>query len=854
MTYETYKLGKLQKYGVRKLYTHEELEQLDIPRLRDICNAENIKPPTLMTMNNKEELVELVYRYFGTVKQEGIYKYYSEAASRVKYKILDYGVEQSCVRIEIPSQLMIYKNFNSFDETDSGYEIIAANPRLGKFAFLTDGDNMVQAIVTLKAIERIHGFRLVLGKDMMDRTLKTGSFRDRYLILFLDEFMEDVIGIYHGLTKKSAIPYIRIRIPEVVVTEVQTTEEVLVIDYGTSYTTAGTYHHLTNTNRRIGFVSEFDCQPCELCPSVVAVKSCKDNKIEFIFGHEAIMEEQKRGYISKNSIFYDTKRWVNHYKEKIRVADFDGNSCEIERSMMVGAFLLFIIKAAEQQNKVKYKNICLTCPVKQKALSLKMYQDVLPNYNLQTKGMTDEAVAVMYHSLANQIEELRYESGQRKHVLILDCGGGTSDMVSCDYSITNLSITSRINMNIKYAHGDTNFGGNNLTYRILQYLKIRFAEFYTGASVMNIDHLLPEVLEDIYSFVDSKGLEKVYESFLGRYEWAESVIPTRFLANRNATETVFLRMKGNYYFLWHLAEKLKKELFDHAGIVQIPLLSFFDQKKEEHLYLDTFNLSVRNSKKIMETYIACPEFLIVKEEINLLLKPEIYNLIKNFIEPYYMAGMLDDIDQIYLSGQTSKIDLFREVLKEYIAGKKAKADSRNSCYKKFMCIDGAISYQGAKKMGRISSVIEYDSPLVPYSLTAPDFHGREREIYLIQEGTAMEDIYGFVSRFIETEEIIFTLKDKNEKILYDMIHKINCKNYQITTYEYLLNKYTKLLQRDIDSIIDGEVKLFVFSDNENWGFSVLEVARTEAGLCYETPKYIPFENTEWEINFFDGFH
>lgn len=882
MTYETYKLGKLQKYAVTKLYTHEELEQLDIPRLREICNAENIKPPTLQTMSNKEELVELVYRYFGTEKQAGIQRFYEEAVSRLESMVIDAGKEQNTVGIEIPSHLKIYKNFNSFDKKDCVYEVTSACFQLGRYALLADESNQVQAIITVTPLERKQGYRLGLSKDMMSKGLEPGSFRDRNLILFSNEFMEDVIGIYHGMTKKkSVIPYIKIKIPEVFVAEVPETEEVLVIDYGTSYTTAGTYHHLEGTSGRIGFASGSDCElcslaesctlaitssaaqlgktqssceQCELCPSVVAVKSCVGNKIEFIFGHEAIKEERARGYISKNSMFYDTKRWVNHYKERIRVTDFDGNTCEIQGSLLVGAFLLFVIKTAEQQNKVRYKNIYLTCPVKQKALSLKMYQDVLPSYNILTKDMTDEAVAVVYQSLAEQIEELDYDSGQMKRVLILDCGGGTSDMVRCDYSITNLSITSQIDMKIKYAHGDTNFGGNNLTYRILQYIKIRFAEFYTGLPAMPMNQLLPGVLEDIYEYIDNKGVESAYEFFAERYEWAETILPTRFLDYKNATETVFLKVKGNYYFLWHLAEKLKKELFNHAGVVQIPFRIFFRKGNGENPYLENFNLSIRNSKNIMETYTGCPELSAQKEEINLLLKPDVYHLIRNFIEPYYLEGLLEEIDQIYLSGQTSKIELFREVLKEFIAGRKAKADGRNSCVKKFMCIDGAIAYQGAKKVGRIRPIIEYASPLVPYSLTAPDFHGKEKETYLIEEGSAMDEIYGFISRSIETEEIVFTLKDRNGKNLNDIVYQINARESQKTSYDYLLQEYTKLQQEDMDNIINGEVKLFIFSDNESWGFSVLEVARTEDGLYYKEPKYIPFENTEWEKNFFDGLH
>lgn len=858
MSYETYKLGKQQKYTVKKLYTHEELEQLDLPRLREICNAGNIKPPTLQTMDDKKELVELIYRYFGTVDQPEIYKFDGGAVSRLE-AMLAAGTEQSGPWLGIPSHMKIYKDFRSFDEEDCLYKVTSGSFLLGRYGLLVDSGDKVLAIVTLTPLGKKKEYRLGLDKNMMSKSLGLGSSRDKSLLLFPEEFMGDVLGTYHGMAKKkSMIPYIKRQIGEVWVTEVPETEEVLVIDYGTSYTTAGTYHHPEGTTGRIRFTPVSDCTrqshcgQCGLCPSVVAVKSCTNHKIEFIFGHGALKEERARGYISKNSIFYDTKRWVSRYKEKVQVRDLDGNTCEVQGGLMVGAFLSYIIKTAEQQNKVRYKNIYLTSPVKQKAHCLKMYQDVLPGYTILTQDMIDEAMAVVYQTLDTQIEDLDYESGQTKHILILDCGGGTSDLVQCDYTITDLSITSQIHMGVQYSKGDTNFGGNNLTYRILQYIKIRLAEYYRGEPHLDIQGLLPGVLGDMYGFVDQKGVGEAYRFFDQRYAWAEEVIPTHFYEYKNSTEDQFLKVKGNYYFLWDLAEKVKKGLFSETGVVQIVLGSYFKEWPEGAI--NYFNLSVRGPKGILEVRTACPVLTIYKEEVDLLLLPDIYRLIRDFIEPYYLDGSLSGIDQIYLSGQTSKINLFRDVLKEFIAGRKARADGGDSCSKKFLCVDGAIAYQGAKKLGRIRPVIEYASPLVPYNLTAPDFHGKGREACLIEGGSRAEDIYGLISRPLETEEIIFTLKDMDGEKLNDIVYKIGAKEGQGTTYGFLLQEYVGLRQEDIDNIIEGEVKLFILSDNEGWGFSVLEVSRTKEGLYQRPPMYVPFEGKEWEKDFYDGLH
>ena len=57
--------------------------------------------------------------------------------------------------------------------------------------------------------------------------------------------------------------------------------------------------------------------------------------------------------------------------------------------------------------------------------------------------------------------------------MIIDCGGGTTDLTSGLFRINNNRVSYIVDLETKYENGDTNFGGNNLTYRIMQMLKIR---------------------------------------------------------------------------------------------------------------------------------------------------------------------------------------------------------------------------------------------------------------------------------------------------------------------------------------------------------------------------------------------
>ena len=60
--------------------------------------------------------------------------------------------------------------------------------------------------------------------------------------------------------------------------------------------------------------------------------------------------------------------------------------------------------------------------------------------------------------------------------LVIDCGGGTTDLTSGRFRIENNRVSYIIDLETRYENGDTNLGGNNLTYRILQLLKLRLTE------------------------------------------------------------------------------------------------------------------------------------------------------------------------------------------------------------------------------------------------------------------------------------------------------------------------------------------------------------------------------------------
>lgn len=674
--------------------------------------------------------------------------------------------------------------------------------------------------------------------------------------------MEDIRLCYRGEEqKRHLISYYLIPLPEVLFLKAPMAKEPLFIDYGTSYTTAGTYCLETGEEHRIGFASTSVCDTatpcstvCELCPSVVAVTSCGEEEIGFLFGHAAIQEEKERGYLGRNSIFYDTKRWVTCYRESIRIYDGEGNTMELERSHIIRAFLLFIIQTAQRQEKKTYQTLWLTYPVKQRTLSLTMYQELLSEYTIEVEQAMDEAVAVLYHSIEQSLRQYSYESGRTYTALILDCGGGTSDMVRCDYCMEDQSITSKLTLRVTYTGGTTNFGGNNLTYRLFQYLKIRLAEYYTNTASTALEQLFPGVFPNFYEYVETQGLAATYQTLEERYAWAETNIPTKYRYYEHAAESVYVKVKGNFSFLWHLAEMVKKQFYQETGRYWCSLSSFFPEEgeREQRAFFSDFHLFVYSKEEELETYTKCPPLLFTKEEITCLFQPELYAVIRLLLEPCEREGWLFEVDQLCLSGQSVTMPLFRDLVKEFLPGRKAPVRREVSCARKWLCLSGAISYERAERLGRTHTTLSYEPAQLPYELTAMDYERGGRETVLLSPGTPANEFLGFISRHWETKEVLFWLKDTAGQLLHSYSYWIHPKEYHTTSYEEVLQRYPLLHQELLDQLEDGVIRLFVYADQRNWSLVVLEVARQGQQLYTKEPAQFPLEQQAWERTFFDG--
>ena len=194
---------------------------------------------------------------------------------------------------------------------------------------------------------------------------------------------------------------------------------------------------------------------------------------------------------------------------------------------MLRAYLDYLIDLARQQFKCTFTSIQLLAPIRQKKKFEELFTQLLPDYHVNCE--LDEGMAVLFNRINNMINNNQYERDRWYHALIIDCGGGTTDLTSGLFRIDNNRVSYMIDLETRYENGDTNFGGNNLTYRILQMLKIRIAfemGYIQQENIPGPENRFP------------------YEQWDSLYRQAEQYIPTRFRDYRERSRgTIFLCKK-----------------------------------------------------------------------------------------------------------------------------------------------------------------------------------------------------------------------------------------------------------------------------------------------------------------------
>ena len=441
-------------------------------------------------------------------------------------------------------------------------------------------------------------------------------------------------------------------------------------------------------------------------------------------------------------------------------------------------------------------------------------------------------MAVLFYSIHQLIQKNGYDTKHWYHALLIDCGGEMTELTSGAFKIDNTHVSYVIDMQTKYENGNANFGGNNLTYRILQLLKVRIAE--------ELGLLARSSIEE----------DTLYETIQQQYAQAEVFIPTKFQEYETKSREQYFFVKNNYYYLFALAEKIKEAFFQPKFCYKVSLSTKREQTGD-NFFLDKWKLSIckEGTFSYMNEEVNVSLYL---NEVETLLRPEVDELMERFLNEKYEQEELSQYEIIKLIGQSCQSNLFTEALKQYIPGKLIQHSKKGSRTEEFKlcCLEGALAYVLNCKLGYMKVNAQSEVLSLPYEIMALTHENKEK--ILIHSMDEKHQI-GYISRFQIGKQLDLYLSDERGNYLKTYSYCYDIEKFQKTTQEEIDQTYQgTVIQEATDTIVEGEMKFFVWIEKQREGFVVLPILRMEEQLYQGEETFFALEDGTWEVNFFDG--
>ena len=865
-----YVLKRQEEKIVDKRYHKSDLELMTTFQLREICRKEKILHGILNPMD-KEELIRVILRFKGADEYFLIEKL-DEAGFQSLENVLKGArlQEQQDLNLQCSSKIVAYDGLaiGFYDGLTIPYEESLA----GTNAFVVGGDMTLCAILNVVPMgSRKDCLYLTKAAEL---SCHRSNIKNYSLYCMGRRESELLYQIYSGNYDYTP-EYLQVYRMPLLDFEIRNPISLsmpVAMDFGTTNTTAGVYldslyfektglhegeHGLkANAVNYVPFYNtSSDWEETTLFPSVVGVKSVESGTPTFLFGYDAIRLADS-SYIDEGfCVFYDIKRWVGDCEKQEEITDRQGRRGFISRKEILREYFEYVIRGVRNRFKCDIKSVHISCPVKQKVQFQRLFSEILPEYAVEKKDMIDEGVSVLYNTISGMIQKGTVRDGEEYKALIIDCGGGTTDLCSCRFRIWDKRVAYQIEIDTSYENGDTDFGGNNLTFRIMQLLKITIVNQLYPGSLITGKQILAGYDMDVFRYVDQNGTEEIYRELEAEYEKSEAFLPTRFREYENRSRADYYKVKNNFYFLFHLAENLKKEFYNHVGTLRVGLSSVeLKEMATNWIAVDKWKMSCRTDNGL-ETIKEFPVVYFSIFELELLLKADIYGIIKKFVEKMYEEDVLEDYSIIKLTGQSCKIDIFRDALKEFVPGKtihfkRRSGDMTKDLELKMTCVNGALQYLKDKKYGFADVTIRTEEPALPYQITGFTHNGEE--VVLIHQ-LKRNSSSGMISRNMEDLTLKLYLKDLSGKERYQYDSYTALVDFEEKNYEEIREIYGEHIpQADTDNIIEQEVKFFVWARPLDWAFSVVPVYRKEKKLYLGKEEEFYFENDGWVESFFNG--
>ena len=881
-------------------------------------NIAKILNDSTITVNNMDDLIEKIkndpyaefYLRRTLIKDNVLGVFLRTNDDMLKYLKENYYIDEIVV-VECNIEDEDIKGKIVFEMESDGYKSIIAEPeeKFSSVEVRLIETNVIETGVlkiTWRNTDKLDLSKVLIMEKSENRVLAVGHlfkvkdcdnkfwcvFDDREYI-FYDRF-EGQNQVRLVVFTEGGIPHSCIAEMDYIKMETEM-EKPLCIDFGTSNTTAGSYGIKTrNDVETVKFV-DVTVEPhnteATMLPTVVYVEDCSDiNNIRYLFGYEALKRiEQEEHYEFKASAFFEIKRWMTSPSSFEEIRDNNNNKAKIERKNIIKAYIDYVIEKSEQFFGKRFDKIHFSAPVKLKSLFITTFKELYKNEKivLNEKDSIDEAFAIVYNQIINIIDHEK-KSISDKNILIMDCGGGTTDLANCNFSYTqNDGFTDVLKYSTRFENGNPNFGGNNITYRVMQLLKIKIASGYDSSIKKDAMLLINKTEDEILNTVElsdkneaynsDECSNEIYKEFVDEYNRCESIIPTKFSKDLDLDSYEIRCRKRNFYCMWRLAEKIKIVFFNTIKVQ----FDFCDQEIKE-LLVDSTNdyFYVNKDNMLVKEDDPLKNVTITNKDVERIICGDIYGLLYGLMKNGDLSDdsnkdrKVENFDYYKLSGQSCKIPMFKELLKEYIPGrklrpyaqKKGETDNKSETLK-LECLQGCIKFIKDQRGHELSIVPQVNPQKIIYNVYIINEHAEDKKIFDCENILPESTVFEFFNQ--NADEMTFEVRNKDGAVENKFsISLDDKKNFEAESADKLLEDISSnysFEEKDINTILDKMCeKLNKFDENtkvlfcvpspDYYGISIFLIQRNvkDGTSYYKLLNFFDFSFENPDKTFFDG--
>jgi molecular chaperone DnaK (HSP70) len=252
-----------------------------------------------------------------------------------------------------------------------------------------------------------------------------------------------------------------------------------------------------------------------------------------------------------------------------------------------------------------------------------------------------------------QMPAFRYLYPNGLHMLLYDCGGGTTDMALVRIEATS---AGEVDIRVLGRTGHRRFGGDFITWQVFRLLKAKLAA---------LKGQIPDV---------PKATAKIAEFLDAQYAAIDRAVPTTFDLGQQQNEDTRIRRDTTLH-LWQLAESLKVRL-SAPGIREVRPDAATDHANEDEL-LNRVIARV-GTPEGMEPIDVVSAISISRQEVDALIDREIDETIgyandlvrsgmETLTDEWARAGReppleVPEVDRVYIVGNASRYPRVRERL------------------------------------------------------------------------------------------------------------------------------------------------------------------------------------------------